>query len=67
MILSCRLAVSFYAIIDLIAAYYVFDITYPKGVDGILLFFPHFVFGIRDKQLHPTFLHRLCNFFKPRL
>ena len=41
------------AIIDLIAAYYVFDITYPKGVDGILLFFQHFVFGLRDKQVVP--------------
>ena len=41
------------AIIDLIAAYYVFDITYPKGVDGILLFFQHLVFGLRDKQVIP--------------
>ena len=41
------------AIIDLTAAYYVFDITYPKGVDGILLFFQHFVFGLKRQQVVP--------------
>ena len=41
------------AIIDLTAAYYVFDITYPKGVDGILLFFQHFVFGLKRQTSCP--------------
>ena len=31
------------AFIDLIAAYYVFDIAYPKSVASVMLFFQHYV------------------------
>ena len=40
------------SIIDLIAAYYAFDISYPKSLSAIL-FFQHFVMGIKDQQTIP--------------
>jgi len=35
------------AIIDIIACYYVFDISYPKGVQGILVFFETLCFCVK--------------------
>jgi len=42
------------AIIDLIAAYFVFNICYPKYLDAILLFFQHYVFKLKDEQRLPN-------------
>ena len=43
------------AMIDLIAAYVVFDITYPKSISAFLLFFDHnIVFDLKDKQILPS-------------
>jgi len=42
------------SIVNLIAAYFVFSIVYPKGVDVILLFFQHYVFKMKDSQRLPN-------------
>ena len=42
------------SIIDLIAAYYVFNIVYPKYLDTILLFFQHCVMKLQDTQRMPN-------------
>ena len=47
------------ALVDLIATYYVFDMAYPKPVSGLLLFFQHVAFDIKDKQKSPR-SPRLC-------
>lgn len=47
------------ALIDQIASYYVFDIAYPKSVAGVMLFFQHHVFSLKDKQ-QPRALTCLC-------
>ena len=38
------------AVIDLISFYFVYDITYPRYVNSILMFFQHYVFQLTDKQ-----------------
>ncbi len=50
-----------YAIIDLITAYYAFDIAYPSGISGILLFIQHNVLGMKDSQPLPPGTLRLVN------
>ena len=47
------------AVVDLISFYFIYDITYPKHVDSILLFFQHHVFGLIDGQSVPTPLIKL--------
>ena len=47
------------AFIDLIATYFVFNIAYPKSVCGVMLFFQHFVFNLKDKQKQPPCLTKL--------
>ena len=42
------------ALIDLIAAYFVFDISYPKYLDSVLIFIQHFVFNLKDQQPLPN-------------
>ena len=49
------------AILDLIATYYVFNIAYPKSLSGILLFFQHFLFGLKDSQPLPQPLQKLTH------
>ena len=38
------------AITDLVATYFVFNISYPRSTSPILIFFQQFVFGLTDKQ-----------------
>ena len=38
------------AITDLVATYFVFNISYPRSTCPALIFFQHFVFGLTDKQ-----------------
>ena len=47
------------ALVDVISTYYVFDITYPKSVCGLFLFFQQSVFGVKDSQHHPSCLSKL--------
>ena len=47
-------------IIDLISTYFAFNITYPKFLNAVLLFFQHYVFNIKDKQPVPMSLLNLC-------
>lgn len=47
------------ALVDLIATYYVFNISYPKSVCGVMLFFQHFIFNLKDKQKQPPCLTKL--------
>ena len=42
------------ALLDLYSAYFVFDIAYPPEILPVLLFFQHFVFGLKDKQKVPV-------------
>ena len=46
------------AFVDLIATYYVFNISYPKSVCGVHLFFQHFVFNLKNN------LHALLSYIK---
>ena len=46
------------AILDVICAYYVFDIAYPCSVVGIFLFFQQNVFGLKDSQKPPPCLSK---------
>ena len=39
--------------LDLMAIYFSFDITYPKSTSSVLLFIQHFVFDLKDEQLLP--------------
>ena len=41
------------ALKDLFSAYFVFDIAYPKELSPVLIFFQHYVFGLKDKQKVP--------------
>ena len=52
------------AVIDLIAFYFVYDITYPKYVNSILMFFQHYVFRLTDKQPVPATLMKLTGNLK---
>lgn len=47
------------AVIDLIGAFYVYDIKYPSAICGILLFVQQTVFKIEDSQKQPTCLVKL--------
>lgn len=41
-------------LIDLIAAYFIFDVSYPKYLDSVLIFIQHFVFDLKDQQSLPN-------------
>lgn len=47
------------AIIDLMAAFYVFDIAYPKSTAPVLLFIQRYVLNIKDSQPMPPSCSRL--------
>ena len=38
------------ALVDLFSAYFVFDIAYPPELYPVLIFFQHYVFGLKDKE-----------------
>ena len=52
------------AIIDLISYYFIFDISYPKFVNSVHLFFQHYVFKLTDKQPVPPILSKLIGNLK---
>jgi len=41
------------SMIDLMSSYFVFDISYPKTISGILIFLQHHVFCLSDEQAVP--------------
>lgn len=41
------------ALIDLIATYYVFDLSYTNNTAAFLLLFQHHVFSLKDDQALP--------------
>ena len=47
------------SLIDLIATYYVFDISYPKCLNSVLMFFQHFIFRLKDQQHLPNATSKL--------
>ncbi len=47
------------ACLDLIATYYVYDIAYPRLLAALLIFFEHFVFGLKDQQSVPVATSKL--------
>ena len=42
------------ALLDLISAYFSFDIAYPKPLYPVFLFIQHFMFGVVDEQPRPN-------------
>ena len=42
------------ALIDLFSSYFVFDIAYPPELYPLLIFFQHYVFGLKDNQKVPV-------------
>ena len=48
------------SLLDLMAAYFAFDIAYPKFINAILVFFQHFVIGLRDQQPIPSTVSKLA-------
>jgi len=49
-------------IMDLMAVYFTFDITFPKHTNAILLFIQHYVFQLVDDQpLPPTTIKLVSN------
>ena len=49
------------ALADLICTYFVFDIAYPKSEYDLLIFFQHFVLGLKDNQKIPPSVSSLCS------
>ena len=49
------------SLIDLMAAYHVFNIAYPKPLAPSLIFFQHYVFGLKDEQEVPIATAKLVN------
>ena len=49
------------ALANLICTYFVFDIAYPKSVYALLIFYQHFVLGLKDNQKVPASVSSLCS------
>ena len=49
------------ALADLICTYFVFDVAYPKSVYALLIFYQHFVLGLKDNQKVPASVSALCS------
>lgn len=47
------------ALLDLVVTYYVYDISYPKPFNAFLIFFQHFIFGMKDQQNVPLSASKL--------
>ena len=51
------------AMLDMIAAYFVFDISYPKSTSPALIFIQHKVLGLQDDQPVPLAAAKLIGNF----
>lgn len=49
------------ALINMICAYYIFDISYPKSLYAILIFTQRYVLGIKDEQPIPSVVTRVLS------
>ena len=47
------------ALLDLICSYYIFNISYPKTISAVFIFFQHIVCNLKDAQVHPKCLCKL--------
>ena len=52
------------AVLDLMASYFVFDISYPRSLSAILIFIQHEIFRITDSQSIPMAAAKLMGNFK---
>lgn len=52
------------AVVDLVASYFVFDISYPKSLSAILIFIQHQIFGMTDSQSIPMAAAKLMGNIK---
>ena len=52
------------AILDLMASYFVFDISYSKSLNAILIFIQHEIFGLIDSQIIPMAAGKLMGNLK---
>ena len=50
---NCELTSIESALIHLVGSYFVYDITYPKPFQSLLLMIQHYVFGLEDSQRDP--------------
>jgi len=50
--------------VDIIAACYCFNISYPNCSMGLYLFFQQYVFSVKDSQVPPLCLAKLLKNFK---
>ena len=48
---SCDMAT---ALVDVMAAYFVFNIAFPKSLYTLLVFIQHYIFNIKDDQPEPN-------------
>ena len=55
---SCETLID--SIIDIMCYYYVLNISYPKVMHNILIFFQHFIFGVTMGTI-PTSVINLCS------
>lgn len=49
------------ALSGLIATYFSFNMSYPKGLYPLLIFIQHFLLGIKDKQVTPITLTKFLS------
>lgn len=47
--------------LQLIAAYFAFDMVYPKVLFAVLIFLQHFVLDLKDKQVIPVSVTKLVS------
>ena len=52
------------AVLDLVASYFVFDISYPKSLSAILIFIQHQIFVMGDSQSIPIAAAKLMGNIK---
>ena len=43
-----------HAMLDMMSAFYVFDVSYPRSLHAMLIFIQHHVFGLEDQQTVPS-------------
>lgn len=53
-----------HAMLDMMSAFYVFDVSYPKSLHAMLIFIQHHVFGLEDQQTVPSTVKTLITNLK---
>ena len=52
------------ALIHLMAAYFIFNLAYPKAMQSLLLFIQHYVFDLQDTQKELAALIEIVSSFR---